>query len=83
MQHALGFKPSVFTTSICMCRHHILSLNARFVLEQALTVSLSDAAGKRSQEYPAIVLGTDADHDLAVLKIDASADVLRPIRCWS
>ena len=41
---------------------------------QALTVTV----GRDS--YPAMLLGTDADHDIAVLRIDAPANVLQPIR---
>lgn len=48
---------------------------------QLLSVSFTDASGQRSQEHPAIVLNTDPDHDLAVLKIEAPAEQLVPIRC--
>lgn len=46
---------------------------------QLLSVSFTDMSGRRSQEYPAIVLNTDPDHDLAVLKIEAPARELVPI----
>ena len=38
------------------------------------------ADGKDSQDWPATIVGTDPNHDLALLRIDAPKDSLHPIR---
>ncbi len=38
------------------------------------------ADGKDSQDWPATIVGTDPDHDLALLRIEAPPGSLRPIR---
>ncbi|KAF8057906.1 DEGP5 [Scenedesmus sp. PABB004] len=60
--------------------YHVVS---QFVLDksgkQEVRVVLDDGAGG-SASYAAAVVGSDAAHDLAVLKIDAPRDALVPIR---
>lgn len=75
---------------VCHASHSLASRGSQHIFHvqrvvatnsQLLSVSFTDMSGKRSQEYPAVVLNTDPDHDLAVLRVEAPASELHPIRC--
>ena len=43
-------------------------------------MAVTNRAGDMVAQYPATIVGTDASHDLAVLRIDAPDEELQPIR---
>jgi S1-C subfamily serine protease len=45
---------------------------------QAVKVGFTDAAGAETT-FVASIVGTDAQHDLAVLQVDAPAELLQPL----
>ena len=47
---------------------------------QRTTVAVTNRAGDTVAQYPASIVGTDASHDLAVLRIEAPAEDLQPVR---
>ncbi len=47
---------------------------------QRTTVAVTNRAGDTVAQFPASIVGTDAAHDLAVLRIDAQAEDLQPVR---
>jgi hypothetical protein len=47
---------------------------------QRTTVAVTNRAGDTVAQYPAAIVGTDATHDLAVLRIEAPAEDLQPVR---
>ena len=47
---------------------------------QRTTVAVTNRAGDTVAQFAASIVGTDASHDLAVLRIDAQDEDLQPIR---
>ena len=43
-------------------------------------MAVTNRAGDTVAQFPASIVGTDAAHDLAVLRIDAQAEDLQPVR---
>lgn len=48
---------------------------------QSTVVGVEYADGS-AEQWPARIVATDAQHDLAVLAIDAPPERLRPIKVW-
>ena len=56
------------------------SVNLVLAPVQRTTVAVTNRAGDTVAQFPASIVGTDAAHDLAVLRIDAQAEDLQPVR---
>lgn len=62
---------------------HTFAASHPFGAAQMLTVGLGDGGAAGDREYPAEVLNTDADNDLAVLRIAAPPSDLPALECVS